>query len=466
MDIGYPLIHQRTRKRNTEDVQDLEFHDGQKIHEAFKQYSIAILKEITRNFMSTSWIKSRIEIYGLIVQATSPIQDEIRKGIVEYTRLGERKKKRTGTSVGLEDRGVASTSREANHLDTFDGNAQQPALSDNTLLENNFMKPPSKQVIDDAIGDFIDRTSNLAMAVGACAVCARETNRAELIQCQLNLIPRPERLRPAVSHPAHDIFSGMLLHPAGVMDREVANVCMECCRALDSDKTPTYALANGLWIGAIPHELAFLTLPERLLIAKYFPAAYIIKLYPKKKGARYWDKRQMYSGLKGNVSTYQLDQGQIASMIDGTIMPQQVKILAATLGITFVGPKNLPDKCIPDIFRVRRSRVQTALEWLKENNPLFANITISAARLAELPENDVPYELHATTKLSTDVSTLYAEHEGYVPSQEVGDDQPEEGKFHLLSNACEFKRTSQSTTRARLRSQSLKWTRLPRAPPS
>jgi hypothetical protein len=88
----------------------------------------------------------------------------------------------------------------------------------------------------------------------------------------------------------------------------------------------------------------------------------------------------MYSGLKGNVSTYQLDQGQIASMVDGTIMPQSAKVLAATIGITFVGPKNLPDRCLPDIFMVRRARVQRALEWLKENNPLFTDIMISASR--------------------------------------------------------------------------------------
>ena len=140
----------------------------------------------------------------------------------------------------------------------------------------------------------------------------------------------------------------------------------------------------------------------------------------------------MYSGLKGNVSTYQLDQGQIASMIDGSIMPQQPKLLAATMGITFVGPKNVPDRCLPDIFRVRRTRVQKALEWLKENNPLFSNIMISASRLAELPEDDVPYELQVTTKLLTDVDKLYAEHEGYVPVQDGCDEEAGEGVFRFL----------------------------------
>ena len=103
----------------------------------------------------------------------------------------------------------------------------------------------------------------------------------------------------------------------------------------------------------------------------------------------------MYSGLKGNVSTYQLDQGQIASTVDGTIMPQQPRILAVMIGIhvTFVGPKNLPYGGLPDMFKVRRGRVQRALEWLKENNPLFSNISISVSRLAELPDDAVPNEL-------------------------------------------------------------------------
>ena len=139
----------------------------------------------------------------------------------------------------------------------------------------------------------------------------------------------------------------------------------------------------------------------------------------------------MYSGLKRNVSTYQLDQGQIASMIDGTIMPQQAKLLAATIGITFVGPRNLPDKCLPDIFNVRRLRLQRALEWLKANNPLFANITITVARLAELPKNDVPYKLLATAKLSTNVNQLHAEHDGYVPSQDICDEDGVEGNIFL-----------------------------------
>lgn len=202
------------------------------------------------------------------------------------------------------------------------------------LCQNGFMKSPSKQVVDAAMAEFIDRTGNAALAAGVCTVCARETAARDLSRLHLDSFPNSHRLVPAVPHPSHDIYNGMLLHPLGLINEDAGEVCAECLRALKSDRIPNFALANGMWIGRTPHELAYLTLPERILIAKFFPAAYVIKLFPKKKGTRFWDKSQMYSGLRGNVSTYQLDQAQIASMIDGTIMPQPAEVLAATIGIT------------------------------------------------------------------------------------------------------------------------------------
>lgn len=359
-------------------------------------------------------------MYELIAQAPNLAQGSIREYVLEGMAQEGAGQIQACVPMAVDD----------NPLSTEVMGPAEAYHDDGALLHNSFMRAPSKLVIDNAIGDFMEHTSNSAMAVGSCAVCARETSRSELASYRLDCFPSGHWLQPLTAHPRHDIFNGMLLHPAGLIDDSSANVCMECYRALSSDRLPAFALANGMWIGDTPHELAYLTLPERLLIAKYYPAAYIIKLYPKKKGARHWDKRQMYSGLKGNVSTYQLDQGQIVSMIDGTTMPQQSRVLAATIGITFVGPKNLPDKGLPDMFKVRRARVRMALKWLKENNPIFSNIIISESRLSELPEDDVPYELRVTTKYSSDVSALYAEHDGYVPSQDGPDCADEGGKLY------------------------------------
>jgi hypothetical protein len=176
-----------------------------------------------------------------------------------------------------------------------------------------------------------------------------------------------------------------------------------------------------MWIGDVPRELKGLTLLERTLIAIYFPVAYIVKLYPKQKGARAWDQSQMHNGLKGNVSTYRLDPAQVASMIDGRIYPAPSRILSATIGVTFVGPKGLTEATMPTMFRVRRWRVQEALVWLKANNPLYENIEISQERLLQLPEDGIPEEIILTAKHSLDTHSLDREHAGYVPEDIEGD---------------------------------------------
>ncbi|KAH9033534.1 hypothetical protein EDB85DRAFT_1851513, partial [Lactarius pseudohatsudake] len=170
-------------------------------------------------------------------------------------------------------------------------------------------------------------------------------------------------------------------------------VCFSCASHVHRNKTPPLSLANGMWVGAIPGELDILMLPEHILVGRHFPAAYIVKLYPKKKGANFWCSKNLQSGLRGNVSTYRLNTDDIASMTDTQIMPPSSVILAATIGVTFVGPKNLPEKTMPGFLRVNCERVHTALLWLKENNPLYRNIVISSDRLHSLPANGIPPEI-------------------------------------------------------------------------
>ncbi|KAH9073594.1 hypothetical protein EDB83DRAFT_2172053, partial [Lactarius deliciosus] len=64
-------------------------------------------------------------------------------------------------------------------------------------------------------------------------------------------------------------------------------------------------------------------------------------------------------------------------MTDTQIMPPSASILTATIGVTFVGPKNLPEKTMPGFLCVNCARVHVALLWLKENNPLYWDIIIS-----------------------------------------------------------------------------------------
>ena len=45
-------------------------------------------------------------------------------------------------------------------------------------------------------------------------------------------------------------------------------------------KIPPLALANSMWISDVPLPLKILSLLEHILVARFFPAAYIVKLYP------------------------------------------------------------------------------------------------------------------------------------------------------------------------------------------
>ncbi|KAH9010256.1 hypothetical protein EDB85DRAFT_2232956, partial [Lactarius pseudohatsudake] len=163
-----------------------------------------------------------------------------------------------------------------------------------------------------------------------------------------------------------------------------ANVCQSCTSDLWCDKKPVLSLANEMWVGDVPLELQVLTLPERILVGHFFPAVYIIKLYPKKKGARSWATNGLQSGLRGNVSSYRLNTQDVVHMTDGQLMPPSSSILAATIGVTFVGPKNLPQKTLPGFLRVNRTRVRDALFWLKQNNPIYEDIIICSDRLNAL----------------------------------------------------------------------------------
>jgi hypothetical protein len=286
------------------------------------------------------------------------------------------------------------------------------------LLESDFMREPTSEEKKESLANFIDSTGKAALTFSPCGSCARESPAINTTVVSIEAIPHKKHLIPATPHQSHDLISGLLIYlPALNKDNTAVSICNECMLSLQNNKRPKFSLANDMWVGDVPRELKGLTMPERILIAKYFPVAYIVKLYPKQKGARGWDKSQMHNGLKGNVSTYRLDPSQVASMIDGRTYPAPAKVLSATIGVTFVGPKGITGATMPVMFRVRRWRVREALIWLKANNPLYEDIEISEERLQELPENGIPEEITLTAKYSADTYTLIQEHAGYVPDE-------------------------------------------------
>lgn len=111
----------------------------------------------------------------------------------------------------------------------------------------------------------------------------------------------------------------------------------------------------------IPHELACLTMYEKLLIrrcANFVPSVHL--------------KNGIF-GIKGHCVTFPQD---ISTMCDE--LPQRKETLVTFL--RNIGNKDT-DNVFPTSLRVNRYKVINALKWLQKHNPFYGNVTIKEDNL-------------------------------------------------------------------------------------
>ena len=281
-----------------------------------------------------------------------------------------------------------------------------------------FLELPTEERVKECYRQFYKGTSNAAVEMSVCAVCAREASiQSDQVTVQrLADLPNSYRLIPRTAHTAHDLFEGRLLEPSGVSGGDV-KVCSNCLKELhsESDKPPAFSLANNLWIGRIPWELQVLTFPEQLLIALLYPRVYVFKLFPKDVHYRPEDS-MLQRGMRGTVSTYDLNMDGAVSMVQGDLMPRPTVILPSVISVTFIGRGDLPKHWLRTTFCVRRQVIFEALRWLKTHNTkYYGHITIDLDCIRQLPEDDVPPEILGVIRQTTDTGLVDQESAGYVP---------------------------------------------------
>ncbi|GLB44644.1 putative G-quadruplex DNA unwinding [Lyophyllum shimeji] len=286
---------------------------------------------------------------------------------------------------------------------------------------SRFLELPTSAQVKSCYQAFYKATSAHAVRMLICGVCAREVGIKQdgISTWALCDIPNRHRLKPKKRHPAHELFEGLLLEPGGVTVTESStrvNLCRKCAEDLaeDADHPPQFSLANNLWIGKVPWQLEVLTFPEQLLIALLYPRVYVFKLFPKAYGPR--DPSTLQRGMRGTVTSFDLDMDGIASMIAGNMMPRPLSVLPSIISVTFIGLGDLPKRWLRNTFRVRRQFVFEALRWQKEHNTkYYGNIEIDAERIRSLPEDDVPIEITGIVRQSEDTGIIDQESAGYVP---------------------------------------------------
>jgi hypothetical protein len=159
-----------------------------------------------------------------------------------------------------------------------------------------------------------------------------------------------------------------------VLDYNCNLVCETCRSSIRRDKVPRLALANGLWLGDVPNELAGLTLVEKMLVARVRHTCCYIKIAT---GGR---------KMKANVVAFETPMPRIYSHL-----PPPRADMDDVLAIFFTGPcKPTAEDYKRSLVLVRRNAVAEALEWLKLNHKDYSDIEISHKNLAEYPENEPP----------------------------------------------------------------------------
>ncbi|KAH7905990.1 hypothetical protein BJ138DRAFT_1016916, partial [Hygrophoropsis aurantiaca] len=183
--------------------------------------------------------------------------------------------------------------------------------------------------------------------------------------------------------------------PGPVLDPNCDMVCLKCCETLEKGKTPTLALANGLWIGEVPSELKGLSYVEKLLIARVRHNRCIVRV----------SSSGMHKMI-ANAISFKHPSEKIYQAL-----PPPIEEMEEVLAVVFTGP------CAPteDDFKrtpllVRRSKVARALEWLKLNHVDYHKLDISYEELDRYPENGPPVSVeyrHTETNKRPEATSVH-----------------------------------------------------------
>ena len=159
----------------------------------------------------------------------------------------------------------------------------------------------------------------------------------------------------------YQIQSCIICHECRLeMNMSQENVCRRCF----TDKQPVkfFSTKNNMNPGKLPKELQGMSIVEQQLISKISPC---INVHMLKHGG---------VASSGHCVTFPQEINQPAHIFSR--LPPEIEILK-------VRKKGRNDTSTD--FRVRRHTVQNALIWLKQNNSVYSNITISQERLQQLP---------------------------------------------------------------------------------
>jgi len=170
----------------------------------------------------------------------------------------------------------------------------------------------------------------------------------------------------------------------------MAWMCTGCESHLSKNKLPPEALANSLWTGAgMVKELLGLTWVEEKLVSRVHVSVQVQKCRAVRNWK--WDAFHPQPKVKGHIITYPMDPGMILRWL-----PLKPAGLVQLVKVVFMSSEkpSFQEALKSKFFLVRREKVQQALLWLKEHNPLYKDVELDYETLAQLPDEGIVPEIY------------------------------------------------------------------------
>lgn len=275
--------------------------------------------------------------------------------------------------------------------------------------------PPNPMPFEEEteiIRDFCKDLNPTCFEEGGCAVCGQLTLRSNLtplstVTCSLDPLIEPGLVRLE----RRSSLQPVAYDNGPVLEKSLSHVCGSCLVDLDKGKRPLNALANGLWVGAVPPELRHLTFVEQLLVARVRTNRCVVRV------------SRGQSKMTANAITFSSPMAKVYHHL-----PPPRHDLEEGLAFLFTGvspPTDEELKRTPML--VRRNVVKRALDWLKLNHSDYGDLQIDYVALRSYPEEGIP--VHVKKVVVEDGSNLVA------AATSVHDTQEEHG---VSSGACPF----------------------------
>ncbi|KAJ7156920.1 hypothetical protein C8R43DRAFT_865820, partial [Mycena crocata] len=237
--------------------------------------------------------------------------------------------------------------------------------------------PPSKADQHRIISGMCNDFDPANFEESGCSVCGELVPKIELTRkedlpdlnyellCE-NEVTRKERF--SENDPVEELHGP-------IMADDCDHICVECESFLRKGKRPLKSLANYLWVGKIPWQLADLSWAEKMLIARVRHNRCVVRVASGR------------GKLSANAIMFQTPIIQVYDTL-----PPSKEEMSEVLAFVFLGP-NRPteDEYARTPMLVRKSRVREALDWLKLNHSDYTQLNISQRNLDDLPEHGMPF---------------------------------------------------------------------------